>query len=119
MDWVIFSSVLRLQLVLKMVEEMGAELLEDPTQIIAFVAHALDASAPQADGADEPAPHPAEPQRAGGLGLDDLKIVDEDDQPAEDDAEENIVPGLGPDEMAITALTLLLAVLDGENHRLS
>ncbi|KAL8281142.1 hypothetical protein RQP46_006500 [Phenoliferia psychrophenolica] len=101
-------SVLRLQLVLKMVEEMGAELLEDPTQIIAFVAHALDASGPADE--DEGPKVPKEPKLSSGLGLDDLKIVEEGEE-AEDE-EEGVVPGLGPDEMAVTALTLLLAVLE-------
>lgn len=102
---------------LKMVEEMGSELLEEPTQIIAFVAHALDASEPATSAgakAKEPK-EPNEPKAGGGLGLDDLRIVDEDDE--EDmpgtQEDEGVVPGLGPDEMAVTALTLLLAVLEG------
>ncbi|KAK4690688.1 hypothetical protein P7C70_g9515, partial [Phenoliferia sp. Uapishka_3] len=51
----------------------------------------------------------------GGIGLEDLKIVDEDDG-EEEDEEEGVVPGLGPDEMAVTALTLLLAVLEANEN---
>jgi hypothetical protein len=96
--------------VLKMVEEMGSEILKEPEQIIAFVAHAMDAS--------ETKMGEQEVEREGrGFGLGDLKIVsDAEVDRREDEDEEGIVPGLGPDEMVMTALTLLLAVLEGESH---
>lgn len=101
-------SVLRLQLVLKMVDDMGAEILQEPTQVIAFVAHAIDASEPPLQAEQ------VQTSPKSGFGLADLKIVDDDDEEQEEHVEEdNVVPGLGPDEMIMTALTLLLAVLEG------
>lgn len=104
-------SVLRLQLVLKMVDDMGAEILQEPTQVVAFVAHAIDASEP-VSAPSQAEKVPATPK--SGLGLADLKIVEDDGEEEEEHVEEdNVVPGLGPDEMIMTALTLLLAVLEG------
>lgn len=104
-------SLVRLQLVLKMVEEFGADILQEPTQIIAFVAHALDArvdSKPSMEAYQTKSP-------TSGIGLNDLKIVvDEEEEQVRDEEDENAGLGLGPDEMILTALTLLLAVLEGK-----
>lgn len=107
-----------------MVDELGSEILNEPPQVIAFVAHALDADEPStADEEDSSAPKPSKPVNAssGRFGLADLKIVDDeeldDGTPSEEEDEENeetLAPGLGKDEMVMTALTLLLAVLEGE-----
>lgn len=117
-------SVTRLQLVLQMVEELGSDILTEPTQIIAFVAHALEA--------DQATPWKAEQQATSGvpararaespdigIKLSDLKFVDDDaieraEHEKDDTEEQPVIPGLGHDEMAMTALTLLLAVLEGE-----
>ncbi|GJN93079.1 hypothetical protein Rhopal_006124-T1 [Rhodotorula paludigena] len=100
-------SVVRLQLVLQMVEHLGSDILSDPKEIIAFVAHALDAetSEPSADG-----------DAKGGLGggMAGLRVGGEEER-EKDEAEEaefGLGTGLGKDEMAMTALTLLLAVLE-------
>lgn len=104
-----------------MVDELGSDILQEPTQIIAFVAHALDATETPSTAQEVPKSEPAAPKSEGGrFGLADLKIVDDDElddgRPKEEDdeaEEEGIVPGLGRDEMVMTALTLLLAVLEG------
>lgn len=100
-----------------MVDEFGAELLSRPTQIIAFVVHALDADADAAatpslqEGAVDPKLSKPKP----GLNLDDLKLVDDDDQDERhEDDEETLLPGSGIDEITMTAVTLLLAVLESE-----
>lgn len=107
-------AVTRLQLVLQMVEELDAqEIVRDrPKEIIAFVAHALDI-----DGTAETA---ATASRFGAA-----KGGDEGDSRRPglagsaagaleaDDPEGGLGTGLGRDEMALTALTLLLAVLEG------
>jgi hypothetical protein len=98
-----------------MVDEFGAELLSQPTQIIAFVAHALDADA---DAATTPSfqEEAVDPKLSKlGLNLDDLNIVDDDDQDERhEDDEETLLPGSGVDEIMMTAVTLLLAVLESE-----
>ncbi len=47
--------------------------------------------------------------------MDDLKLVDDDDQDERhEDDEETLLPGSGVDEIMMTAVTLLLAVLESE-----
>lgn len=105
-------SVVRLQLVLRMVDEFGSELLDQPRQIVAFIAHALPADAVQKQEA------PIQVAAKPGLGLDDLHIVDPEQNGAENEEDEEddeaLLPGSGVDEITMTALTLLLAVLEGE-----
>ena len=105
-------SVMRLQLVLKMVDEFGSEILQEPTQIIAFVAHALDVG----ESNDEsPVSFPTAKQPTNrGFGMVDLKIVEDEEMIDEGGEEEPVIAGLGADEMVMTALTLLLAVLESE-----
>lgn len=115
--WRIFlrRSLVRLQLVLKMVEEFGSDVLQDPPQIIEFVAHALDA---RGTTLAETQPKQRKDTRVhrDTLDRDGLKFVDDEEMEADvrDAEDENAGLGLGPDEMALTALTLLLAVLEGE-----
>ena len=110
---------------LNMVEELGSEILTDPTEVIAFVGSTLDVG----DGGQK-----RQQRRAGtrdrhtgqaGMRLEDLRIVDEDeDGPDLDDVEEierefgldSGIGASGKDEMVLTALTLLLAVLEGESR---
>ncbi|KAK4052761.1 hypothetical protein OIV83_002048 [Microbotryomycetes sp. JL201] len=108
------KAVVRLQLVLQMVEMLGSDILTEPEQIISFVAHALDAG-----HAEVPDKEATEVKTAQPFGLGSLKIVDDDENVkdlAQADEEEAIIPGIGTDEMATTALTLLLAVLEGHEH---
>lgn len=102
---------MRLQLVLKMVDEFGSEILQEPTQIIAFVAHALDVGESVDEGlVSIPAPKPS----SRGFGMVDLKIVEDEEMIDVGGDDEPVVSGLGADEMVMTALTLLLAVLESE-----
>ena len=83
-----------------------------------FVKHALDdAQLPKKFQ------RPARRPKRAGLGLDDLKIVaesgDEDEMGSEDsDDEEEGSMNTAPDEITVTALNLLLALLEGELPRL-
>lgn len=106
-----------------MVEQLGSDILSEPGEIIAFVAHALDAevgdtdtSTPVVSGTDQ------QPTEGAHSGLAGLRLVDEQEEEAKpkirglddaEDAEAGLGTGLGKDEMAMTALTLLLAVLEG------
>lgn len=103
---------MRLQLVLKMVDEFGSEILQEPTQIIAFVAHALDVGDSSGDTAVPP-PIAKEPSTRG-FGMADLKIVEDEEMIDNGGEDEPVIAGLGADEMVMTALTLLLAVLESE-----
>ena len=118
-------------------ESAGNGLLQEPEQIIAFVAHALEAdSSTPADVDENPTQPPLKQKqrrekKEAKFGLASLRIVDSDEEEEEreiekemkekvqemqeDEEEEPIVPGMGRDEMALTALTLLLAVLEGES----
>ncbi|GAA5832075.1 hypothetical protein JCM11251_002808 [Rhodosporidiobolus azoricus] len=109
-------------------------ILTEPAQIVAFVAHALEGAAGDALAASqkEDAKEKGEGKRKGTRkkrekkqGLQGLRIVDddiqaegaervkvEDDGDAEGDEGAGLGTGLGKDEMAMTALTLLLAVLE-------
>ncbi|GAA5853446.1 hypothetical protein JCM9279_007240 [Rhodotorula babjevae] len=119
-------TVTRLQLVLQMVEHLGSDILADPREIIAFVAHALDAQVgePGADagGVAEREEERKEEEPRGGLA--GLRIVEEDQggpdplegaEQDEDELELGLGTGFGKDEMAMTALTLLLAVLEADD----
>ena len=83
-----------------------------------FVKHALDdAQLPKKFQ------RPARRPKRAGLGLDDLKIFsesgDEDEMGSEDsDDEEEGSMNTAPDEITVTALNLLLALLEGELPRL-
>lgn len=113
-----------------MVQELGSSILDhSPIHIIGFVAHALNVAEPT----NPPPPanptstvEPAAPRASGsGITLADLRIVPDqpapppaqDDHNAADAADEEEADpeglGLGGDEMAVTGLTLLLAVLEG------
>lgn len=125
-------AVTRLQLVLQMVEHLDAqEILKDrPKEIIAFVAHALDVDVGEETGAADPTDTGRKPTSPSAplSGLAGLKIAEHEPVPearsgirAADDEEQDpgLETGLGKDEMALTALTLLLAVLEGKRARSS
>ncbi|GAA6019689.1 hypothetical protein JCM11491_004885 [Sporobolomyces phaffii] len=122
------QAVVRLQLVLGMVERFGSEILADPHEIVQFVASTLDvggttATTRKPTEKKKKRTTRARTHRGGGLGLDDLRIVVDDDEDVDDDQEEEFkgvrVEGQegegtsgGKDEMVMTALTLLLAMLE-------
>lgn len=122
-------AVTRLQLVLQMVEHLDAqEILKDrPKEIIAFVAHALDVDVDGDIGTADPGEKPTSPS-VPLSGLAGLKVAEHDLDPEarsgigaadEEEQDSGLGTGLGKDEMALTALTLLLAVLEGELARIS
>ena len=112
------AIILRLQLVLRIIEECGSEIVKEAKQTLIFIDHALDT------GPVSPAVKvPLKPQPSGSkssISLNDLKIVDSDSEPSDDeetgeDASEfpelqGIAKG---EELVVTGLTLLLAVLEG------
>ena len=118
-------SVTRLQLVLKMIQDLGSDILDhSPIHIIGFVAHALNVGQPDNRTAAVPSAPAAQPtpSKASGSGitLADLRIVPDEAENStsaedEENANEGDVEGLGlgGDEMVVTGLTLLLAVLEG------
>lgn len=96
-----------------MVEELGSDILQEPKEIIALISHILE---------DDKNREKSEPAKSipsaknKSFGLEDLKIVDESDDEMVADGvndEDGAIPELGGDEMVITAVTLLLAVLEG------
>lgn len=121
-------AVTRLQLVLQMVEHLDAqEILKDrPKEIIAFVAHALDVDVDEDTGTADPGEKRTSPSvplaRLAGLKVAEhepdsearsgIRAADEEEQ------DSGLGTGLGKDEMALTALTLLLAVLEGKLARI-
>ncbi|BGP42844.1 hypothetical protein JCM10449v2_006856 [Rhodotorula kratochvilovae] len=116
-------TVTRLQLVLQMVEHLGSDILADPREIVAFVAHALDAEVGEPAAAPAGAKKERKEEKPARTGLAGLRIVDEDEEePAapkveevdEDESGLGLGTGFGKDEMAMTALTLLLAVLEAD-----
>ncbi|SCV69399.1 BQ2448_2419 [Microbotryum intermedium] len=109
------KSLTRLQLVLQMVEEMGSEILTKPDQLVGFVAHALENEDVDKDGtkSKDTEVEIKEVSSDESPSIFKLNLVDEDGTKVpEDDDIEPIIPGVGADEMRLTALTLLLAVLE-------
>jgi hypothetical protein len=97
-----------MQLVTKMLDKMGASILKEPSQIIAFVDYALGES--HSSGTTKKERRTMEGD-GPALRMENLKIVDDDEGAEDEDEEEG---GLGADEeMTMTGLTLLLALLEG------
>ncbi|GAA5948232.1 hypothetical protein JCM3765_001328 [Sporobolomyces pararoseus] len=121
------KTVIRLQLILKMVEELGSEILSidtsasgtgtgsEPLKIISFVGSILDVGSTSSSNSSSKNKK-GKKEEGKGLKMEDLRIVvDQDEQEDEPDEEEMIEPsglGGGNQEMIMTALTLLLAVLE-------
>lgn len=109
--------MLQLNIVLEMVQQLGSTILTQPQHILSFIAHAL-----------EPPPSKKDPHRrdarapktaGGGLGINDLRIVEVDS----DDEDEDSGQGLGEleddnddvgDGMIFTSVNLLLSILEGQ-----
>lgn len=127
----VHRCLIRLQLILALVDPdtgAGPDILTSPQEIIAFVAHALEAGdsalshssvAPESASATT-TEDKAERNEIGG-GLKGLRIVEKlsnegakiEEVQDEGDEAVGLGTGFGKDEMAMTALTLLLAVLEG------
>ena len=92
-------------------------ILSKPAHVLTFIKHAL-----QGDTVQDTAPKQAsvDPSSRQGLKMNDLRIVPEDDPDEDNDTEADSddeipgLPGTSPnDEMTITALNLLLSILEG------
>ena len=89
--------------------QLSTTVLSKPEHVLSFIKHALSSHPlPSADLLVKPA-------LKKGLGLEDLRIVEE--SPVEvndsDDEEETNDSGGGKDEMLVTSITLLLSILEG------
>ncbi|KIJ57123.1 hypothetical protein M422DRAFT_238692 [Sphaerobolus stellatus SS14] len=113
-------TLLYLQLVLQMQTQLSSSVLSQPEHVLSFVKHALDAAPKSA-----PLQKPSQPLKRG-LGLEDLRIVEQVEEDAagdSDDEDEDLmdldsvaeggITGGGKDEMVVTAVTLLLSILEG------
>lgn len=109
-----------------MVEHLGSDILAQPREIVAFVAHALDAEVGEPDGAKgaeaeqgRKEKREEEKERGGLAGLRIVELEEDDgrqglgEKDEDEDEDVGLGTGFGRDEMAMTALTLLLAVLEG------
>lgn len=112
--------ILRLQLILKIIENCGSDIVKEAQQTLQFIDLALDdnIAGSRSETQTKKAVSKLGPKVTSSLSLADLKIVDdtssdgleeEDDQP-----EFPELLGIAPDEqLQVTGLTLLLAVLEG------
>ncbi|KAF8524594.1 hypothetical protein BU17DRAFT_74714 [Hysterangium stoloniferum] len=104
-------TLLYLQLIVQMQSQLSETVLSEPEHILSFIKSALSLA---------PTPRPsAKPPMKKGLRLSDLRIIepeeeiDRADSDDEDDLDELGESGGKKDEMTITAITLLLSVLEG------
>jgi hypothetical protein len=95
-------------------DDSSSSILSKPEHVLTFIKHALQSYTMQ-DAASSVDPNPHQ-----GLTMDDLRIVPEedpdDDSGTEGDSDDETpsLQGARPnDEMTITALNLLLSVLEG------
>ncbi|KAG8745544.1 hypothetical protein FRC10_007722 [Ceratobasidium sp. 414] len=92
-------TMLLLRLVLELQQKLGSSVLTEPEHILQFVAHAIEPK--QA----EPTPNPVDKN----LGSLRIVEVDSDDENDPDATQEQ-------DEMALTAVTLLLSILEANEN---
>lgn len=95
----IYRTLLFLRLVLELQQKLGSSVLTEPEHILQFVAHAI-----------EPKQSERRPDRTtSGSGVESLRIVEEDSDDENEQATQD------EDDMAVTAITLLLSILEGEH----
>ncbi|KDQ15352.1 hypothetical protein BOTBODRAFT_624950 [Botryobasidium botryosum FD-172 SS1] len=94
-------TLLHLNLIMEMVDQLGSTILTQTDHILSFIAHALE---PSVIPTSKP-PNSGKP-KGNGLSLDDLKFV----EPDSDDEEEE--EGDGGNDMVFTAVNLLLSILE-------
>ncbi|TFY64009.1 hypothetical protein EVG20_g6094 [Dentipellis fragilis] len=133
-------TLVYLQLIVQMQSKLGvvgegkdanASILSRPEHILAFVQHALEDDINAATTSTQNRTERGKPTKgSGGLGMEDLRIVDVADEDEDenvqdgerDSDDENEVPGMEgvsvrPDEeMSVTAVNLLLSVLEVLQH---
>lgn len=116
--------ILRLQLILKIIEECGSDIVKEAQQTLQFIDLALDNST--SDKADRSPRRgrrgeSVQQHKSQSLSLGDLKIVDDDSEADEDELDDEpefpellgIAPG---EQLQVTGLTLLLALLEGHEE---
>ncbi|TFK55674.1 hypothetical protein OE88DRAFT_1652095 [Heliocybe sulcata] len=105
-------TLLYLQLINRMQSQMtsstSSRILGDPQQALSFVKHALEAASTEPTRKTKK----SSPQRSSGLTLEDLRIVSDDEDVDTAEVDESLGPSAG-DEMTVTALNLLLSLLEG------
>lgn len=102
--------------------QLSTAILSKPEHVLSFIKHALRSELPS------PANRTHKSTEKRGLGLKDLRIVEPKelyvgDSDDENDETEDVVEGTeglaentgGKDEMIVTAITLLLSILEGES----
>ncbi|KAI0058878.1 hypothetical protein BV25DRAFT_1829628 [Artomyces pyxidatus] len=118
-------TLLFLQLVVQIQTQMSGEdasssnILSKPEHILSFVQHALETGA-TSPTTPVPKQIEARPRGAPGLTMDDLRIIERDEDEIEIDGDsDDEKPGLEgvppDDEMTVTALNLLLAILEANS----
>ncbi|KAF8490277.1 hypothetical protein JB92DRAFT_3010158 [Gautieria morchelliformis] len=99
-------SLLYLQLILQMQTQLSTAVLSKPEHVLSFVKHALGSEPP-------PSTASARPVLKKGLGIKDLRIVEEDTSEAKDSDDEESDDSMGAkDEMQVRGITLLLSILE-------
>lgn len=88
-----------------------SNILKKPDHILSFVKHALES-------AFEPPKSAVQGSRGhhGGLNVEDLRIVDTPEEEVDGDSDDEDLPGgsgNGDEEMTVTAINLLLSILEG------
>ncbi|KAG8934490.1 hypothetical protein FRC02_009837 [Tulasnella sp. 418] len=96
--------MLHLKIVMEMVDQLGSTALTQPEHILTFVAVVLK---PKPSAAQSGKQHVNRSKT--GLGFEDLRIVETEEEDGDSDADSD---DEGPDDMLVTALNLLLAVLE-------
>lgn len=109
--------ILRLQLILKIIEECGSDIVKQAQQTLKFVDISLEQQPTEirTQYSDRTGAHLGDKT---ALSLSDLKIVDEQNSSLEDEDEDDPefpeLLGIHPSEqLQVTGLTLLLAILEG------
>jgi hypothetical protein len=89
--------ILFLRLVLELQQKLGSSVLTEPEHVLQFVAHAIEPKQPEQESSRI------------DRGVDSLRIVDED---SDDENDQEVLEE--QDEMVVTAVTLLLSILEGK-----
>lgn len=100
--------------------DASVNILKKPDQILSFIKHALEPPQKQKDNAR------SVNKQKGGLGLDDLRIVEDDEEEEDamsddgdsDDEDSGDGSATGGEDMTSTAINLLLSVLEGTSPQL-
>ncbi|KZT12600.1 uncharacterized protein LAESUDRAFT_638789 [Laetiporus sulphureus 93-53] len=112
------QTLLFLQLILQMQHQLVDEkstsnVLNKPDHILSFIKHALESTE---KAAPEPTRKQQEPRKEG-LRMEDLRIVEDQEEELEegdsdDEVAEETAGGTSDDEMTVTAINLLLSIME-------